>query len=149
MSTFLVRCVLKAWGSRPWAPKRINVYILYQICLKSLRKQTRSSKGDILVNSLLSWWWLHLQWCCYQSPDFVCIYNDFNIQVLIILVVTRILLSKFVFWLYLQWFQHPRADCACIYNDFVMNTLILFVFTMISACKLWLWLYLQWLKHTL
>ena len=38
MSIFLIRYVLKAWGGRPWAPKRICEYISYQICFKILRK---------------------------------------------------------------------------------------------------------------
>ena len=38
MSIFLIRYVLKAWGSRPWAPKKIYEYIPYQILFKILRK---------------------------------------------------------------------------------------------------------------
>ena len=30
MRIFLIRCVLKGWGSRPWAPKRIYEYIPYE-----------------------------------------------------------------------------------------------------------------------
>ena len=54
MSIFLIGYVLKAWGSRPWAPKRIYEYIPYQICLEILRKYTRSSTEDIWVYSLLN-----------------------------------------------------------------------------------------------
>ena len=37
MSIFLIRYVLKAWGNRPEAPRRLHEYIHYWICGKKLR----------------------------------------------------------------------------------------------------------------
>ena len=62
MSVFLIRYVLKAWGSRPWAPKRIYEYIPYQICFKILQKQTRGSKGEQVLK-------IHSDTCATHSAE--------------------------------------------------------------------------------
>ena len=60
MSTFLIRYVLKAWGSRPGAPKMIYEYIPDEISLKAWGSRQGAPKRN-------------------PSIDFGCIYNGFKL----------------------------------------------------------------------
>ena len=86
-----------------------------------------------LIVFVFAWFCLCWQWFQHPSIDYVCIYNEFLIKVLILLVFTMISTSMCWLWLYLQWFCNEHLDFVCIYNDFSMQVVIMLVFTMVKA----------------
>ena len=116
MSIFLIRCILKAWCSRTGAPTGyVNIFL---VKFYSKAQWSRSGVPDLIYECFpywimlvftMSWlsmscFYLYLQWfltsmcwlCLYlqrfymKHLDFTCIYNDFNMQVVIMLVFTMV-----------------------------------------------------------